>query len=171
MIAPRTSRFLAAAVAALSLSACEYDCGTVGRTVANGTLRDAAGATLATVQAGLRENVGPSYLELSVGVMGPGGSAGAPLRGHVTRARLVTEGGELLAEIPTGTGTLYVDAVVALPGRRVSQAEHARVRTALHTGRARVILDTDLPGRERIEATLSDARDMPGEVQRCSPTT
>jgi hypothetical protein len=170
MIASRTSRLLATATAALSLSACGFDCGTVSRTVANGTVRDAAGATLATVQVDLSENVGPSFLRLSVGVMGSAGSAGAPLRGHVTRARLVTEGGELLAEIPTGTGTLYVDAVVALNLDLPSEDEYARVRSAILTARAKVILDTDLPGREHIETPLPDAHDVPGSVQRCRPT-
>ena len=102
--------------------------------------------------------------------MGAGGSAGAPLRGHVVRGRLLTETGELLAEIPTGTYTLYVDAVVALNIDLASQQEYARVRNALLTTRAKVILDTDIPGRERLETTLSDARDMPGVVQRCTPT-
>ena len=170
MTVVRTARPLAIALAALSASACGYDCGTVSRTVANGTVRDAAGVTLATVQVELSEHVGPSYLQLSAGVMGSAGSAGAPLRGHVTGARLVTEGGELLAEIPTRTATLYVDAVVALPGNRVSQAEYARVRGALLTARARVVLDTDLPGRERVETTLPDVREAAGQVQRCSPT-
>ena len=163
------SRSLIVAVAALASSGCGWDCGTVSRTVANGTLRDAAGVTLATVQADLSENVGPSSLRLSVGVMAPGGSAGAPLKGHVTRARLVTDAGELLAEIPTGTGTLYLDVVVALPGDMLSRAEYDRVRRALLTSRAKVLLETDLPGRERLETTLSDAREVPGEVNRCSP--
>src|SRR6185295_5602279 len=105
MIASRTSSLLAIALAALSLSACSlsYDCGTLNRTVANGTVRDGAGATLATAQANLYDNLRPTFMRLGVGLMGPANSAGAPLRGHVTRARLVTESGELLGEIPTGT--------------------------------------------------------------------
>jgi hypothetical protein len=106
MIGSRASRFLAISVALLSISACSYDCGVVSRTVANGTVRDAAGVALATVQVDLSDNLHPSFLRLSVGVMGSSGSAGAPLRSHVTRARLVTDAGELLAEIPTATTTL-----------------------------------------------------------------
>ena len=87
----------------------------------------------------------------------------------MTRARLVDEQGELSAEIPTGTTTLYIDGVVALNTNLKSRAGYDRVRNALHTGRAKVILDSDLPGRERTEATLSNARDEPGEVGRCSP--
>ena len=168
----RAARLLAIAATALSLAACDigWDCGTVRRTVANGTVRDAAGATLATVQVDLNENVGPSYLRLSAGVMAPAGSAGAPLKGRVTRARLVTEGGELIAEIPTGTETLYLDVVVALNVDLASETEYARVRAALLTARAKVVLETDLPGRERIETSLVDARDLPGDVQRCRPT-
>jgi hypothetical protein len=171
-LASSASRRLAVAsvaVAALPVAACRWDCGTVRRTVANGTVRDAAGVTLAAVQVDLSENVGPSSLRLSAGVVGSAGSAGAPLKGHVTRARLVSDGGEVLAEIPTGTATLYVDAVVALTVDLASQAEYARVRSALLTTRAKVILDTDLPGRERIETTLSAARNVTGEVQRCTP--
>ena len=78
----RAARLLVMALTALSLSSCAlgYDCGIVRRTTANGTLRDVAGVTLATVQVDLSESVGPSYLRLSAGVMGPAGSAGAPLR-------------------------------------------------------------------------------------------
>lgn len=151
------------------LAACSYDCGTAARTVASGTVRDAAGVTLATVDLDLSDNVNPSFLRLSAGLMAPAGSAGAPLRGHVTRARLVTGAGELIAEIPTGTSTLYVDAVVALNVNLTSRAEYARVRDALLTNRAKVVLDTDLAGREHIETTLSNARDVPGSMQRCSP--
>ena len=81
----------------------------------------------------------------------------------------MTEAGETLAEIPTGTTTLYIDAVVALNVDLPSDAEYARVRNALLTGRAKIILETDLAGRERIETALPDARDEPGNVQRCRP--
>jgi hypothetical protein len=169
MLASRTARLLAITVAALSTSACSWDCGTVRRTVANGRVRDAAGVTLATVQVDLSDNLRPTFLRLSAGVMAPAGSAGAPLRGHVTRARLVTAEGDVLAEIPTGTATLYLDGVVALNVDLPSEAEYARVRGALLTARARVVLETDLPGRERLETTLADARHVPGQIQRCSP--
>jgi hypothetical protein len=162
-------RLLAVAITALSLSACGWDCGTVTRTVADGTVRDASGVALATVQADVSDNVGPSFLRLSVGVMGPANSVGAPLKGHVTRARLVTEAGELIAEIPTGTSTLFRDAVVALNVDLPSRTEYDRVRSALMTSRAKVILETDLPGLAIIETTLQNARDLPGEVNRCSP--
>ena len=162
------SRLLAIALATLALSGCSWDCGTVARTVATGTVRDAAGATLATATVDLSDNVGPSFLRLSVGVMAPGGSAGAPLKGHVTRARLVTETGELIADIPTGTETLYLDVVVAL-NVDVSRAEYNRIRTALFSSRTKVVLETDLPGRELIETVMQDVRDVPGEVGRCSP--
>jgi hypothetical protein len=101
--------------------------------------------------------------------MGAAGSAGAPLKGHVTRGRLVTEAGELLAEIPTGTSTLYLDVVVALNVDLPSDAEYTRVRAALLSARAKVILETDLPARALIETTLLEARDVPGNVQRCRP--
>ena len=166
----RTAKLLATAVAVLSLSACSYNCGTASSTVASGTIRDAANATIATVQAHLSENVRPTFLRLGVGVMGSAGSLGAPLRGHVTRARLVSETGELLAEMPTGTATLYVDAVVALNVDLPSHGEYARVRNALLTNGARVILDTDVAGLEHIETILSNAHDEPANIQRCTPT-
>jgi hypothetical protein len=101
--------------------------------------------------------------------MGSSSSAGAPLKGHVTRARLVTESGELLGEIPTGTSTLASDVIVALNMDLESESEYDRVRNALLTGRAKVIIDTDLPGREHIEAILTDAHDAPGDIQTCNP--
>ena len=167
----RLSRFLSIATAAFSLSACQlgWDCGTVRSTVANGTVRDAADVPLATVQVTLAEDVGPSALRLSAGVMGPAASEGAPLRGHVTRARLVTDAGELIADIPTGTATLYVDAVVALNTNLRSRDEYDRVRSALFTTRAKIVLETDLPERELIETTLRDVHDVSGNVQRCRP--
>lgn len=166
----RAARSVALAVATLSLSACRlgWDCGTELRTTASGTVRDAANVTLATVEAEVRHDV-PDRYWLSTGVMGAGGSAGAPLKGRVTRARLLTESDELIAEIPTGTSTLYVDVVVALNVELPSRSDYDRVRAALVTGRAKVVIETDLPGRERLETTLTDIRDLPGEIQRCSP--
>jgi hypothetical protein len=172
---PMPSRPLVAVAIAslsLSLSSCGlvgWDCGTNGRTVASGTVRDAAGVTLGTARADLSDNVGPSFLRLSVSVSGPGGSGGAPLRGHVTRARFVTESGDLLADIPTGTSTLYIDAVVALNADLASRSEYDRIRSALHTQRTKVVLETDLPGRTLIETTLDDTHDEPGNLQRCRP--
>jgi hypothetical protein len=165
------TRLFATAIAALSLSGCAigWDCGTVRSTVASGIVRDGVDVPLATAEVSLSESVGPSFLRLSAGVMAPAGSAGAPLKGHVTRARLVTESGELLAEIPTGTSTLYLDAVVALNVELSSDQEYARVRAALFTGRTKLVLETDLPGRELIETTIRDAHDVPGNVQRCRP--
>src|SRR5690349_21756909 len=74
------ARLLAVALGVLSLSACSYDCGTLGRTVANGTVRDAAGVTLAAATAEVSDNLRPTFLRLSVGLMAPAGSAGAPLK-------------------------------------------------------------------------------------------
>lgn len=169
MAPTRHARFVAVAIATLALSACSWDCGTASHTVAIGTVRDPSGTVLATAQADLMENVGPAYLQLSVGVVGSANSWGAPLKGHVTRARLMTEADELLAEIPTGTETLFRDAVVGLPGLRLSGAEYDRVRSALLSTRAKVVLDTDLPGLEHLETRLDDAHELPADVQRCSP--
>src|SRR4051812_17265068 len=101
MMPPRISRLLATFAAAMSLSACSYDCGENGSTVANGVIRDAAGVTLATVQASVADHLHPSFLRLSVGVMGSANSAGVPLKGHVLRAQLVSASGEVLGNIPT----------------------------------------------------------------------
>jgi hypothetical protein len=170
MIATRTSRFLATATTALSLSACDlsYDCGVVSRTIATGTVRDAAGVTLATATSEVSEHLRPSFLRLSASAMAPANSGGAPLRGHVTRARLVTEGGELLAEIPTGTNTLYLDGVFAL-NVDVSSQEYTKVRAALLTTRARIVVDTDISGLEHIETRLQEVSERPSNVQRCRP--
>jgi hypothetical protein len=167
MIVSRTARRVAIAIGALSLSACDYDCGTRGGTAASNTVRDAGGAALATVEASATEYLRPSYFRLSVGVMAAGSTAGEPLKGHVTGARLVTEEGELISEIPTGTGTLYLTVVVALNIDLPSRGEYDRVRSQLATGRARVILETDLPGRERIETVLTSVRDVPEKISKC----
>ena len=167
MIVARPARYLAIAVAALSLSACDYDCGTRGGTKASGTVRDATGAALAIVEASVTDYLRPSYLRLSVGVMAPTSAAGEPLKGHVTAARLVTETGELISEIPTGTGELYLTVVVALNVDLPSRSEYDRVRSALWSTRAKVILETDLPGREHIETVLGSVSDIPEKINRC----
>jgi hypothetical protein len=59
--------------------------------------------------------------------------------------------------------------VVALNTNLASRDDYERVRRELFTTRAKVILETDLPGREIIETTLRDVRDVPGNVQRCRP--
>jgi hypothetical protein len=166
----QTPRF-AIAIAALSLSACDlgFDCGTRGKTIASGTVQDNTGAMLGTAQAELSDNVGPSFLRLHAGVLGPTNAAGKPLKGHVTRARLVDEAGQLLAEIPTDTTTLFSESVVALNVDLSSRTEYERVRSALLTNRAKVVLETDLPGRAVIETTLTDAHDVEGVIQRCRP--
>lgn len=160
---------LTISAASAILSACSYDCGERARTTAAGTVRDEAGLVLATASVDLTDNLNPTFLRLGVGVTGTPNSAGAPLKGHVTRGRLVTEAGELLGEIPTGTTTLAQDVIVAL-NTDLSQSEYDRVRAALLTRRAKVVLDTDLPGREHIETTLADVQELPARIQRCSPT-
>jgi hypothetical protein len=167
MTVVRTTRYLSLAFAALTLSACDYDCGTRGGTIASGTVRDAAGTALATVEASVTDYLRPTYLRLGVGVMASGSAAGEPLKGHVTAARLVTESGELISEIPTGTETLYLTVVVALNTDLPSRAEYDRIRSALWSTRAKVILETDLPGRERIETVLSNVHDVPEKISRC----
>jgi hypothetical protein len=59
--------------------------------------------------------------------------------------------------------------VVALNVELPSRAEYDRARSTLLTSRAKVVLETDLPGLSVIETTLQDALDIPGEVQRCHP--
>jgi hypothetical protein len=167
MIASRFARLPAIAATAFSLSACEYDCGIQGGTQTSGTVRDAAGVTLGIAQASVGDYLRPSFLRLSASVNAPSGSAGAPLKGHVTGARLVSETGELISAIPTGTETLFSDGVVALNIDLPSRGEYDRVRSALSTGRARIILDTDLPGREHIETILGTVIQTPANIQKC----
>jgi hypothetical protein len=164
---PRVS--CSAIALALSVSACSYsyDCGTLRQTTATGTVQDAGGETLATARADLTDNLRPTFLRLGVGVTGIDGAG--PLRGHVTAARFVTEDGELLAEIPTSIATIHPNGVVALNMDVSSSTEYERVRSALLTGHAKVILETDLPGREHLEAELTDVIDGPGQISRCSP--
>jgi hypothetical protein len=171
MAATRTSRMLGVALT-LTLTACDftYECGVASRTTASATVRDAGNAALGTATAEVSEHIRPSFFFLSVSMMAPGGTAGAPLRGHVTRARFVTETGQLIAEIPTSTATLYVDAVFALNMNLPSRDEFDRVRGLILTNRTRVIIETDLPGRTLIETTLVGAHEGPSELGRCSPT-
>lgn len=165
----RFIRTLSIAAAAATLSACSYDCGTVRGAVAKGTIKDASGTTLGSVTADVTEHIGPRFIRLSVGVIGPPNAGGAPLRGHVTRARFVDAAGELLAEIPVSTATLYSEAVVALNLDLSSVDEYTRVREAILGGQTRVILETNLAGREMLQATLTETQDVPGEINRCSP--
>jgi hypothetical protein len=158
---------VALAMATLMLSACDTECGTVRRTVANGTVIDASNVTLATATADLSDNVNPTYLRLSVAILGSPGSAGAPLKGHVTRARLVNDQNELIAEIPTSTASIFSDAVVVLNRDISSETEYSRTRDQLLTGRTKITLSTDIPGQENIETVLTDAHDTSGDVHSC----
>ena len=167
MTASRFARLPAIAATAFSLSACEYDCGLQGGTQASGSVRDAVGVELGTAQASVGDYLRPSFLRLSASVNGPSGAGGAPLRGHVTSASLVSESGEVLSAIPTGTSTLFSEGVVALNIDLPSRGEYDRVRSALATGRARIILDTDLAGREHIETVLGTVSQTPANVGRC----
>jgi hypothetical protein len=137
--------------------------------VASATVSDPTGASLATAEVNLSDNVGPSFLRLGVGVMGPPGSGGAPLKGHVTSARLVDGAGNVLAEVPLSTETLYIDGVLALNQDLAIRAEYARVRDALLSGQSKLVMDTDVAGLEHLEVQFADAHDEPGTVGRCSP--
>jgi len=166
----RRSHIIILATATVLPSACTYECGTLRSTVASGTVRTASGNTLATAQATLSDFLRPTYMNLGVGLMAPAGSAGAPLKGHVTSAKLVTQTGELLYDIPTSTDQLYVDVVIALNTNVSSRDQYERIRSALLSKGAKIVLDTDVAGLEHIETTLTEANDVAGKTSRCSPT-
>jgi hypothetical protein len=154
------------ALAAMTFSAC-YRCGERSNSVASGMLHDDAGTLIATGEASLTDRLGPTSRHLTVAVSGTANSAGAPLKHHVVRGRLVSAGGEVLFEIPTGTETLYLTTVVAL-NKELSRSEYDRTQHLLLTNTLRIALETDLPGREHIEIPLVGARKQSGNVHRCS---
>lgn len=155
----RTSRLalLALLVQASCVPLLDDSCGPVMReTGVRGEIRDAAGTRLATAQVSLMEVRGgdPPRRILAI-VMGPGyGSAGAPLKGHVTRARLVSGStGQLLHEMSVAPGladeVLRTEAV-PVPDAAVFES----LRSRFLAGDVVLELETSLPGREKLRTPL-----------------
>lgn len=165
MPSPRTPRvIIIAALLLLSVQGCGRQCGIADQTVANSTLRDPAGVTLATVGMLLREYVGPRSFTVAINVDIPINGTDASLHGHVVRARWVSESGELLSELET---TPVGNVVVALLSQETSNAEFLRLRQAVLTTHTRLLLDTDLPGREHLVAVMSDVQHVSLDAPAC----
>jgi len=165
------SRLAVFGVMVLSLAGCSgFECGVESGVLAIGSVKDASGATIATIRAEASENVNPDFYRLLIRVLGAENSQGAPLRGHVLAAKLVDEAGETLAEIPPSTVMISPDGVTALTIDLPSTAEYSRFRSALLTGKARVIIETDLASSPSFDTSLSEAHEIPRDVGNCSPT-
>jgi hypothetical protein len=130
-------------------------CGPVHRfTTANGEIRD--GATLiAFVEVELQEQRGADT-ELSIIMLGPRNSLGAPLRGHVLGARLVHGvTGATMGTFPIQPAPSGGDEVIG--STRAPVADVGAVKRALLDGDARLVLETDLPAGQ-VVAQLPKAR-------------
>lgn len=87
-------------------------------------------------------------------VVGPAyGSAGAPLKGHVTSARLVGPGDRILYEIPTTPG-LGDEVLRTVPETIADETTFSALRRSFRVGEAVLLLRTDLPGKEQLRTPL-----------------
>jgi hypothetical protein len=154
----------------MSTSGCAADCGTDSGTVtAAGVIRDGANTELATVRASATESPSvPEYWGFAVFILGPPGSSGGPLKAHLTDGRLVGPTGEVLYQIPTSSSELTSEEITRLQLRLPDAASGEKVASALATGETKVVLDTDLSGRERVEAVLRDVHHVPASPRRCN---
>jgi hypothetical protein len=133
----------------------EDGCGPMQRTLAaRGDVRD-GGRVVATASVAVREQRGDPAV-LDVRVTGARGSSGAPLRGHVRGARLVHANGDTIRDfriiLPPRNGDEVVGTEPASPG------DLDAVERMLRRRRGVLLLDTDLPGRERIPVPLTDVQ-------------
>lgn len=154
------------------MTGCGVDCSTrTNIAFAAGGVRDATGAELAAVDASVIEDPAlPERWSLRVSITAKQGSAGAPLKGHLTGGRLLYPSGEILHEIPLVSPVLTVENVASLQILLPDAASYERIRDALLTGRTKLVLETDLPGRERLEAILGESRYEPARQRTCPYT-
>lgn len=131
-------------------------CGPESReTSITGEVRDAAGTRLGTAAFRLVEvRGGTQPRSLHPVVMGPAyGSAGAPLKGHVTAARLVGPAGETLFELSVAPG-LGDEVLRTTPEPIADEAAFAALKQKFRAGGVVLDLRTDLAGREQIRVPL-----------------
>lgn len=124
-------------------------------TYIRGEIRDAGGTLVGVTNFSLTEVRGGAQPRTIVSVVvGPAyGSAGAPLKGHVTSARLVGPGDRTLYEIPTTPG-LGDDVLRTVHEPVADEAAFSALRRSFRAGEVVLLLRTDLPGREQLRTPL-----------------
>lgn len=131
-------------------------CGPEGRTTTiAGDILGAGGARIGRAEFRLvevRRDEQPRIL-LPI-VMGPAyGSGGAPLKGHVTGARLAGPEGETLFVLSVAPGA--GDEVLRTAAEPIAdEAAFSALRRSFRTGEVVLLLATDLAGREQIRTPL-----------------
>lgn len=124
-------------------------------TYLHGEIRDAGGTLVGVANVSLNEVRGAEQPRTIFPVVaGPAyGSAGAPLKGHVTSARLVGPGDRTLYEISTTPG--FGDQVLhTVPEPVADEAAFSALRRSFRAGDVVLILRTDLPGKEQLRTPL-----------------
>jgi hypothetical protein len=124
-------------------------------TYVHGQIRDAGGTLVGVANVSLNEvRGGAQPRTIFPVVVGPAfGSAGAPLKGRVTSARLVGPGDRTLYEIPTAPGV--GDQVLhTVPEPVADEAAFSALRRSFRAGEVVLLLRTDLPGREQLRTPL-----------------
>lgn len=140
-------------------------CGPVLRfTIARGELREGQ-TTLARVVMELIEQRNASSRLHNILLGMPPGAQGAPLKGHVTAARLVhARTGATLHEIDIqpGAGDELIRSLNA------SVADFDALKEAALDGDLVLVITTDLPGREMLTAPLADVTEDDWRRASCS---
>ncbi|HEX2092970.1 MAG TPA: hypothetical protein VHG28_11230 [Longimicrobiaceae bacterium] len=166
----RGAVLLAVLLPAACVPILDDSCGpTFRETVIRGDIRGATGITLGVAEVRLVEVRGdPQPRRLQSIVMGPGyGSAGAPLKGHVTRARLVAANGDVLFELSVAPG-LGDETLRTLDEPIPDPAAFDALKRRFKAGEVSLVLETDLAGSERLRVPLPLLRAGDWDRAHCS---
>lgn len=145
-------------------------CGPAYReTAIRGDIRGATGTLLGIAEFRLsevRREVQPRVLHPIV--MGPGyGSAGAPLKGHVTGARLLGPAGETLFVLPVAPGA-GDEVLRSLPEPIADAASFSALKRSFRSGKVVLVLQTDLAGTPELRVPLPVYYDLDWSRASCS---
>ena len=145
---------IAAAVGCSSQAPPPYCGPEIRLTVIGSPIAGAAGLQYGTVEVSIGELRGQATEQrIFIVAMGPAGSGGGPLKGHVTSVELVRPSGESLHQFPTTPGP--GDQITITGTTPIGSIEAAQFRTAFIEGNLKLIIKTDLPEEPTLQLPLA----------------
>lgn len=123
-------------------------------TVIGSPITGATGSKYGTVEVSIEELRGQATgQKIYIVALAPTGSAGGPLRGHVTSVELVRPSGESLHQFATTPGP--GDQITVTGEAPISSIEAVQFRTAFIQGDLKLIVKTDLPEEPTLQLPLA----------------